>query len=73
MGLKLVRLLHSPPSDYLTVANQVKVTLCVSYPDGYPDVLPNLSLQAEETDFNENDVQGLINDLRAVVCTPNME
>jgi hypothetical protein len=51
-------------------ANQVKVTLCVSYPDGYPDVLPNLSLQAEETNFNENDVQGLINDLRAVVCTP---
>ena len=33
-------------------------------------MLPNLSIQAEETDFNENDVQGLINDLRAVVCTP---
>ncbi|KIK08651.1 hypothetical protein K443DRAFT_84463 [Laccaria amethystina LaAM-08-1] len=58
--------IEAEPDDPADGAEAVKVTLCVSYPDGYPDVLPNLSLQAEETNFNENDVQGLINDLRAV-------
>ncbi|EDR14286.1 RWD domain-containing protein [Laccaria bicolor S238N-H82] len=58
--------IEAEPDDLADGVEAVKVTLCVSYPDGYPDVLPNLSLQVEETNFNENEVQGLINDLRAV-------
>lgn len=44
----------------------VKLTLDVRYPDGYPDVLPELSLEPLEGEVDEREIQHLIEELLKV-------
>lgn len=46
----------------------MKVTLNVHYGDEYPDILPTLTLEAVEGELEESEVDGLLTQLRAVVC-----
>lgn len=46
----------------------MKLTLCVNYTDDYPDVLPNLSLKTIEGQVDEEELDKLLGELRAVVC-----
>lgn len=47
----------------------VKLTLDVKYPQDYPDVLPELSLEPTQGGLQDDEVQALIEGLRAVVST----
>jgi len=47
-------------------AENVQVTLCVHYRDGYPDELPELSLKHEDPNISESDADNLLGDLRRV-------
>jgi hypothetical protein len=51
--------------DVLTVL--AKLNLKVHYPEGYPDVLPDLSLEPVEGEFNEEELASLITDMHASV------
>ncbi|PPQ79111.1 hypothetical protein CVT24_012786 [Panaeolus cyanescens] len=48
-------------------ATSFKVNLCVHYPDTYPDVLPDLSIEHEDESINDKDVKNLLTELRKVV------
>ncbi|KAJ6547540.1 ubiquitin-conjugating enzyme/RWD-like protein [Mycena capillaripes] len=58
------------PEDYDSAdgGEQLKITLEVQYPPQYPDVLPDLSLHAieGEGEIEDSEIDGLLNDLRAV-------
>lgn len=45
----------------------VTPTLCVHYPDSYPDVLPELSFKIDDEDFTDEDSEKLLTELRTVV------
>ena len=45
----------------------VKLILDVRYPDGYPDVLPELTMEPSEGDLGETEIQQLIQELHKVV------
>jgi hypothetical protein len=45
----------------------VKLTLDVRYPDGYPDTLPELSLEPLEGELEDNELQHLLQELNRVV------
>lgn len=45
----------------------MKLSLSVSYPEDYPNVLPDLSLEPVEGDFSEEDLEALLNDMRTSV------
>lgn len=49
-------------------SSAVKLVLDVRYPDDYPDVIPELSLEPEEGDFSASELENLLNGLRSVVC-----
>ena len=53
------------PTDFAIV---VKLTLSVHYPEGYPDILPELSLDAIDGELEDEEKQKLIEELKAVVC-----
>jgi len=44
----------------------VKMTLCVRYPDDYPDVLPQLSLKAPNDNMDDSELNSLLQELLAV-------
>ncbi len=46
---------------------KVRVTLRVSYPDGYPDTLPTLSLDSDEGTLTDYEVSKLLSELNSVV------
>lgn len=46
----------------------VKLTLDVRYPDDYPDVLPELSLEPVEGEVDDGEIDHLLGELRSVVC-----
>jgi hypothetical protein len=48
-------------------AASVKLSLGVSYPEDYPNVLPDLSLEPVEGDFSEEDLEALLTDIRTSV------
>lgn len=50
----------------------VKLTLYVRYPDDYPDVLPELSIEAVEGEVDDGEIDHLLNELRSVVCVSHM-
>ena len=45
----------------------VKLALDVTYPENYPDVLPELSLEAIEGELEDTEIEQLMEDLRTVV------
>lgn len=45
----------------------VKLTLDVQYPDDYPDVLPELSLELTEGEVDDEEIEQLLGELRSVV------
>ena len=45
----------------------MKLTLDVRYPDGYPDTLPELSLEPLEGDLEEHELQRVLEELNRVV------
>jgi hypothetical protein len=45
----------------------VKLTLSVHYTDEYPDVLPELYLEAVEGEVEEEELDALLEELRGVV------
>ena len=45
----------------------MKLTLDVRYPDGYPDTLPELSLEPLEGDLEAHELQHLLEELNRVV------
>jgi hypothetical protein len=45
----------------------VKLSLSIHYPEGYPDVLPELELEAVEGDVNEKEIEGLLDELKTSV------
>jgi len=53
-----------------TVLNDrtVKLTLTVDYPDTYPDDIPILSLEPSEGDLEADEVESLLDGMKAVVC-----
>lgn len=46
----------------------VTVTLCVRYPDNYPDVLPQLFLRATDDNVDDSELDDLLQELSVVVC-----
>ena len=55
----------------ITQICSVKLSLNVIYPDEYPDVLPELSLEHEEDEIDEAETEKLIRGMKTVVCTPH--
>ena len=53
-------------SNHLCIA-AVKLALDVTYPDEYPDVLPELSLETLDGELDEDEVDALLKELHAVV------
>ena len=45
----------------------MKLALDVRYPDGYPDTLPELSIEPTEGDIEEDEVEHLLGELKKVV------
>jgi hypothetical protein len=45
----------------------VKLTLGVHYPDAYPNVVPDLTLEPVDGDFTEKELEYLVEDLKATV------
>lgn len=54
-------------SHLLNVPAAVKLVLEVHYTDGYPDTLPELSLEPLEGSIEEEELETLMSDLRRVV------
>lgn len=48
----------------------MKLALDVRYPDDYPDVLPELSLDAVEGELEEDEREELLRGLQTAVNTP---
>ncbi|KAJ7285858.1 hypothetical protein C8J57DRAFT_1050408 [Mycena rebaudengoi] len=57
------------PDDYDGPDQPVKLTLQVHYTSQYPDALPELSLNAVEGEIQDSEINELLDDLRAVVCS----
>lgn len=51
----------------VTDLHAVKLSLSVQYPDGYPDVIPELTLETLEGEIDEVETSSLLDDMRAVV------
>ena len=49
-------------------ARIVSLTFRVEYTDGYPDVLPKLSLEVEQGELEDEEISQLLEELRRVVC-----
>jgi hypothetical protein len=45
----------------------VKLTLRVHYPEGYPDVLPDLTIEPVDGEFSEDELVSLIEDMKGSV------
>jgi hypothetical protein len=60
---------HYMRHSLLTISFRFKVTLTliVDYADGYPDVLPELSLELARGEVSNAEIASLVSDLRAVV------
>lgn len=43
------------------------MTLCVHYPESYPDILPELSFKNDDEGFTDEDSEKLLTELRTVV------
>ncbi|KZT26219.1 RWD-domain-containing protein [Neolentinus lepideus HHB14362 ss-1] len=54
------------PEEVEEEDDRLLFVLSVHYPDEYPDVLPDLSLQLAEGELEEQDIEALLNDLRTV-------
>lgn len=54
------------PEEISEEHEEVKLTLDVKYPQDYPDVLPELSLEPTQGGLQDDEVQALIEGLRAV-------
>ena len=55
--------------DYsLSIAYAVKCTLNVTYPESYPDVLPDLVLEPSEGELEQGEMDSLVDQLKATVC-----
>lgn len=52
----------------VTDFRKVKLSLSVQYPDGYPDVIPELTLESLEGELEESEASSLLDGMRAVVC-----
>jgi hypothetical protein len=50
----------------------VKLTLRVHYTDGYPETLPELSLDAVDGDVDDDEVTELLSELWAVVSLSSL-
>lgn len=55
----------------LILLGTVRLALDVTYPDDYPDVLPELSLHALEGELKDGEVEQLLKDLQALVSRYN--
>ena len=51
-------------------AHLVSLTFRVEYTDGYPDVLPKLSLEVEQGELEDEEISQLLEELQRVVCAP---
>ncbi|KAF9053652.1 RWD domain-containing protein [Hymenopellis radicata] len=58
--------IDAEPDDLVDGADPLRVTLRVSYPDGYPDTLPTLSLDSEEGTLADHEVSKLLSELNTV-------
>ncbi|EIM89982.1 RWD-domain-containing protein [Stereum hirsutum FP-91666 SS1] len=54
------------PEDFAEVAENLKLSLSVQYPDGYPDVIPELTLETLEGELDESETTSLLDGMRAV-------
>ncbi|KIY64923.1 RWD-domain-containing protein [Cylindrobasidium torrendii FP15055 ss-10] len=57
--------IEAEPEDLLDGADPVKVYLRVSYPDGYPDVVPNMSLEAVDGELEDGESERLLDALKS--------
>jgi hypothetical protein len=46
----------------------VRLNLKVHYPEGYPDVLPELSMDPINGEFTEDEMAALADDMKTSVC-----
>lgn len=53
--------------DLTNTFTSVRVTLTVRYTDGYPEELPDLSLEAIEGELEDEELGSVLHELRAVV------
>ncbi|KAK7693569.1 hypothetical protein QCA50_003138 [Cerrena zonata] len=54
------------PEDVVEGTDAFKLTLSVHYPDGYPDALPDLSIEATEGELSDHETEELLKGLKAV-------
>ncbi|KAL0946924.1 hypothetical protein HGRIS_013085 [Hohenbuehelia grisea] len=58
--------IQTEPDDPIEGADPLALQLKVHYPDGYPDVLPELALEVLEGEFEDSEIDALITDLLTV-------
>ncbi|GLB34978.1 putative RWD [Lyophyllum shimeji] len=58
--------IDAEPDDPIDGAEPLKLTLCVHYTDAYPDALPELSLRAVEGEVDDEEMEAVLEELRAV-------
>lgn len=56
------------PQRVMSQCAAVKLVLEVQYTDGYPDTLPDLSVEAVAGSLEEVEIESLLQELREVVC-----
>jgi hypothetical protein len=54
------------PDDIVDGADLLQLTLTVHYTEGYPDELPVLTVEAIEGELDDDELESLLNELRAV-------
>ncbi|GJE95120.1 RWD and DFRP C terminal domain-containing protein [Phanerochaete sordida] len=54
------------PEEIADGIEPVKLTLEVRYPDGYPDVLPDLTLEPLEGEVDDSEIQNLVEELHRI-------
>lgn len=55
-------------SELVSQCPAVKLVLEVQYTDGYPDTLPDLSVEAVTGSLEKAEIESLLQELREVVC-----
>ncbi|KAF8894593.1 RWD-domain-containing protein [Infundibulicybe gibba] len=58
--------IDAEPDDPIDGGESFKITLAVSYTDGYPDTLPDMSLRPVDGELDEDEVDDLLAQLRDV-------
>ena len=61
---------YYPSSQQFDHGDLVNLLFRITYPEGYPDLLPEINLDIEEGDLEEDELSALITELKVKVRNP---